>query len=57
MAADDSAAGEVAETPPVTMSNTKTEIVEAAVEAGFFNTAEEAETWTKADLIDLWYGG
>lgn len=38
----------------MTMANTKAEIVEAAVDAGYFDTAEEAGTWTKADLLELW---
>lgn len=39
---------------PVSMANTKSEIAEAAVDAGFFDTVEEAETWTKAELLALW---
>lgn len=37
-----------------TMANTKAEIAQAAVDAGHFDTLEEAETWTKAELLGLW---
>jgi hypothetical protein len=36
------------------MANTKAEIAQATVDAGFFDTVEEAETWTKAELLALW---
>lgn len=36
------------------MANTKSEIAEAAVAAGFFGTVEDAETWTKTELLELW---
>jgi hypothetical protein len=38
------------------MANTKAEIVQAAVDAGFFDTVEEADTWKKAELVALWDG-
>lgn len=56
-ASDDAdSAASVASAPP-SMANTKAEIVQASVEAGYFETVEEAETWTKAELVDLWTVG
>lgn len=37
-----------------TMADTKAEIAQSAVDAGHFDTLEEAMTWTKAELLGLW---
>lgn len=38
------------------MANTKSEIAQAAVDAGFYETTEEAGSQTKAELLTLWEG-
>jgi hypothetical protein len=42
---------------PVTMADNKETIAQAAVDAGFFATLDDAMTWTKSELLELWEEG
>lgn len=43
--------------PPVTMANTRDEIIDAAVDDAILPDPAAADGMTKAELIALWFGG